>query len=92
MQVIKMYKPKVVQNFINLLWANLPQDWVVKFTYYQKILFISIIMPTTDNDIRKVRRQYDIEDIKDRKEDLWGLAADCAEEIMHYAESIKNQS
>jgi len=72
--------PRIVKNFVDLFWANLPQEWTIKHVYHKGILFIIILIPIGGKE-KKIKRQYKIETIKERKEDLWGLANDCATQV-----------
>lgn len=73
--------PKLVQRFFNILWASLPPDWEINYTYQKGILFLSILV-TNDT---KIRRRYSHADIKIRHTDIWGMAKDCASEIKRQA-------
>lgn len=77
MRMAKTSKPQLVQLFENLLWANSPKNWIIKSTYYKKTLFISILTEQS----KKIRRSFDLDIIKSREEDLWGLAIDCIDQI-----------
>lgn len=80
--------PELVKSFSDLLWSNIPKTWVINDTFFQDILFISIIIDQGDNsEILKIQREYQLSDIQKRSDDLWGLAMDCAEEICHSAKS-----
>lgn len=74
----KASMPKIIQRFINLLWANSPTDWVIKNTYFQGTLFIVVSIP---DQYRKIRRSFRIAKIHERSDDLWGLASDCIDEV-----------
>ncbi len=89
MQVAKISKPKIIQEFENLLWANSPEKWVLKSTYFQGTLYVSMLVHTSDGQVyHKIRRSFDIKNINSRSEDLWGLAIDCIDEMKT---EIKNQ-
>ncbi len=74
----KTSMPKIMQRFVNLLWANSPTDWVLKSTYFQSTLFIVISIP---DQYRKIRRSFKLCAIDSRSEDLWGMAEDCLQEM-----------
>ena len=78
----KTSKPEIMQSFENLLWINSPKHWVFKSTYFHSTLFVSILVETTESkQIQKIRRSFGIEIINSRKDDLFGLAADCVDEM-----------
>lgn len=82
MKVAKTSKPKLMQSFENMLWVNSPKDWILKSTYYQGTLFVSMLIeiyPT--GQYQKIRRSFCLDTISSRSEDLWGLAADCVDEM-----------
>lgn len=82
MKMAKASKPAVVQQFENMLWVNSPKDWVLKSTYSQETLFISMLIETsTKNKYQKIRRSFDLDVISSRTSDLWGLATDCIDEM-----------
>ncbi len=72
-------KPKLAQLFENILWINSPKEWVFKSLYFKGTLFISIL--TDKNKSKKIRRSFSLVAIRDREEDLWGLALDCMDEM-----------
>lgn len=72
--------PKLVDRFCGLLWVHLPENWKVKFLFQGETLFVSIYV-SDDCDLKKIRRQYKYKSIQARKNDIWGLACDCADEI-----------
>lgn len=72
--------PRIVKKFIDLFWANLPRKWAIKQVYHKGALFIIILIPINGRE-KKIKRQYKIETIKARSEDLWGLASDCADQV-----------
>ncbi len=75
-----MSKPKIIQRFINLLWANSPEDWILKTTYFQGTLFVSILIKIQNRD-KRIRRSFKMDMINNRSNDLWGLASDCIDQI-----------
>lgn len=82
MEVSKTTKPKLIQLFENLLWVNSPKEWILKGTYFQGTLFISMMLGTNkDKPDQKIRRSFDLEVIRNRSDDLWGLAGDCVDEM-----------
>lgn len=82
MKMAKTSKPELVQLFENLLWANSPQNWIIKSTYFQKTLFISILIKTSQKrQSQKIHRSFGMDIIYSRAEDLYGLATDCIDEI-----------
>lgn len=87
MNMAKTDKPELVQLFENLLWAHSPKHWILKSTYFQKKLFVSMLIPTSDEKHQKIRRSFDINTINNRVKDLWGLAADCVDEMKNDAKS-----
>lgn len=82
--------PELVYRFYNLLWAHMHKDWLIKHAYQKGVLFFSVIID--ENATKKIRRPYYFKDIKKRGNDLWGLAEDCAEEIMQEAQRIYDNS
>lgn len=72
--------PRIVKKFIDLFWVNLPQEWSIKHVYHKGALFIIVLIPINGKE-KKIKRQYRIETIKARSDDLWGLARDCADQI-----------
>lgn len=82
MKVARASKPKLVQSFENLLWANSPKDWIFKSIYYHKTLFVSILIEIHPTErYQKIRRSFGLDIISSRSEDLFGLAADCIDEM-----------
>ncbi len=82
MKMAKTSKPKLIQRFENLLWANTPEDWMVKCVYIQGTLFVSILIETPDKkQPKQIRRHFDVDIIRNRSDDLWGMANDCVDEI-----------
>ena len=82
MGMAKTTKPKLIQLFEHLLWANSPKDWILKSTYFQGTLFVSMLIHTQEEkQYQKIRRSFGIETINLRSEDIWGLAADCVDEM-----------
>jgi len=82
MEMAKTSKPKLVQLFENFLWANLPKNWILKTTYFQGTLFISMLIETFQEESQqKIRRSLNLDTIHNRSNDLWGLAIDCIDEM-----------
>lgn len=82
MEVSKTSKPEIVQLFENFLWVNSPKDWILKSTYFQEKLFVSMLISVSkDVPYKKIRRDYSTTTIIERKEDLYGLASDCIDEM-----------
>lgn len=82
MNMSKISKPDIVKLFENLLWVHSPNDWILKSTYFQSTLFISMLIPVpTKIKYKKIRRSYDIKTIRDRTNDIYGLANDCVDEM-----------
>ena len=78
----KIFKPKLVQLFECLLWANSPKDWILKSTYFHNTLFVSILIEASNKkQYQKIRRSFSLDIINNRAKDLWGLAADCIDEM-----------
>jgi hypothetical protein len=83
-KVVKMAKeskPKLVQLFENMLWANSPKDWVLKSVYSKGTLFISMLIEMPYNSNKKIRRSFSLDIITSRMSDLCGLAEDCVDEM-----------
>ncbi|KKN98845.1 hypothetical protein LCGC14_0140860 [marine sediment metagenome] len=101
MQVSNSSSLELIQLFTNLLWANTPEGWILKDVYFQNTLFVTMFVPKTTTEqnellslnmelgFQKIRRSFDLEIIQKRKNDLWGLAADCVEEIRGEVENDK---
>lgn len=82
MKVAKAAKPKLVQLFENLLWANSPKDWIFKSVYFHGTLFVSMLIKTSKcEQYRKIRRSFKLENINRREKDIRGMATDCLDEI-----------
>lgn len=82
MAVAKTTKPELVQLFEHLLWINSPKDWILKSTYFHETLFISMLLETNrEQPYQKIRRSFGLEILRLRSDDLWGLAADCVDEM-----------
>lgn len=82
MKMTETSKPELVQLFENLLWANSPKDWIIKSTYIQGTLFVSILIETSqEGQYQKIRRSFGVDIIRSRSKDLYGLATDCMDEM-----------
>jgi hypothetical protein len=82
MSEVSKPKPKLVQRFEDLLWANSPKSWVLKGLYFQNSLFISMLVwVSPDEPFLKVRRNFTLSELEKRSEDLWGMASDCVDEM-----------
>lgn len=80
--VAKPTKPAIIKMFENLLWANSPNEWILKSTFFQNTLFVSMLIPNSDEaKYQKIRRSYDLTTIQDRLFDIYGLATDCIDEM-----------
>lgn len=74
--------PELVQLFTHLLWVNSPKDWVLKSAYFKETLFISMLLDAdTEQQHQKIRRSFGLDTIRNRANDLYGLAADCIDEM-----------
>jgi len=74
--------PEIVKTFDNLLWVNLPSHWIVKTVYFRQTLFVSAFVEHEDEEVyNKIRRSFTLKVLRDREEDLQGLARDCADEM-----------
>ena len=78
-RVSEKVKPKLAQLFENILWINSPKEWVFNSLYFKGTLFIAIL--TDKNKSKKIRRSFSLVAIRNREEDLWGLALDCIDEM-----------
>lgn len=82
MEMAKKKAPELVELFSNLLWANLPNHWVIKTVYFRQTLFVSVFIENRHEEVcRKVRRSFTLQILKNREDDLWGLARDCTDEM-----------
>lgn len=86
MQVSEISSPKLVQLFVNLLWANSPKSWTLKSVYFQGILFVSMFVTPSGGEQQKIRRSFTLKTITSRSEDIYGLARDCVDEMKAEAE------
>jgi len=57
-------KPEIVQKFENILWACSPKSWIFKSTYYQNMLFVSILVEISDGQFKKLHRSFSATEIK----------------------------
>lgn len=82
MVMSKVSKPKIIQIFENLLWAKSPSSWTFNTTYFHSTLFVVIVIEQSNNELgKKIRRNYNIDIVKQFCGDLHGLAGDCVDEI-----------
>lgn len=84
MKMAKTSKPALIQLFENLLWINSPKDWIIKSTYFRETLFVSVSkeeQSQKNSQISLIRRSFDLNTISSRENDLYGLAADCIDEM-----------
>jgi len=82
MEMAKTSKPQLVQQFENMLWINSPEHWVLKSTYFHSTLFVSMLVETSiEGEYQNIRRSFGVDTIIGRSSDLWGLAADCVDEM-----------
>ncbi len=78
----KLKEMEAIETFCNLLWANLPKCFSVSFNKKNNTLKVYITNANTKNKRKnKKNRTYSFEAIENKKDDLWGLSRDCAEEI-----------
>lgn len=89
MNMAKTDKPEPVQLFENLLWAHSPKHWILKSTYFQKKLFISMLIPTSEEQHQKIRRSFTLIEISQIR-NIEGMAANCVDEMKNSNE--KNNS
>ncbi len=82
MEMSKTSKPTLIKQFELMLWVNTPEHWILKTTFFHDILFVSILVATQNqNKFQRIRRKFRLNIIKDRAEDIWGLASDCIDEM-----------
>jgi len=82
MKVAKTTKPTLIRQFENLLWVNSPKDWILKSTYFNGILFVSMLIETSHRDnYQKIRRSFPLRLVTKRSADIHGLAIDCIDEM-----------
>jgi len=75
-------KMEEAQIFCNLLWANLPKCFSLSSVIKNKTIKVYITNHNIKNKRKnKKTRTYSFNEIDERKDDLWGLARDFAEEI-----------
>lgn len=74
--------PELVQLSTDLLWVNSPKDWILKSTYFQGTLFITMLVTIPDKkQPHRIRRNFSVDIINERSEDLQGLAMDCIDQM-----------
>lgn len=82
MEMAKTKKPQIIELFEHLLWVNSPKDWILKSAYFQSTLFVSMLIGISEEgEYQKIRRSFGLETINGRSKDIWGLAADCIDEM-----------
>jgi len=82
MRMSKTSKPALMQQFEHMLWVNSPKDWILKATYFQGTLFVSMLIEASaEGEYQKIRRSFGFDLITKRVSDLWGLASDCIDEM-----------
>ena len=89
--VMEMSKPRsgIISRFENMLWANSPDNWIIKLIFFQEKLYISILIPTgEENQFHKIRRDMQISVLRSREQDLFGLASDCIDEMKTEAKRL----
>lgn len=87
MQVSKVI-PEFAQSFCNILWVNLPENWLFNCAYQKGKMFILIVIESQeDNTVTKIRRVYTLSILEQHKMDIWDLASDCAGEIIRTYEN-----
>lgn len=75
--------PLIVTTFADLLWAHTPKEWDFHDLYHKSILYISIIVSQDESGNKQIlERTYSFKNIKGREDDIWGMAADCAAEMI----------
>ena len=81
-EMAKVSKPALVQQFEHMLWINSPKGWVLKSVYFQNTLFVSMLVETSiEGRYQKIRRSFGLDIISSRESDIWGLASDCVDEM-----------
>lgn len=85
MNMANATEPPLIQLFENLLWAHSPKDWILKSTYFQGTLYVSMLVPTNDGIQQKIRRSFALITIN-QIEDIRGMAADCIDEMKNSIE------
>lgn len=81
---VKMSKiptPKLAKQFEDMLWVNSPRSWIIKSVFFQNTLFVSAILQISEDQTKKIRRSFQMIVLSQRSKDLWGLAADCIDEM-----------
>jgi hypothetical protein len=84
-------KPKLAQLFEDMLWVNTPKDWAVTSVYTKRTLFVSMLIGVPYKEqCETIRRSFAINVINNRSSDLWGLAADCVDEMKRELKARRN--
>ena len=86
MQMAKVSRPEIVKQFERLFWANTPKNWIFKSVYTRGIVYISVLVEicprgSTIQKYTKKRRNISINVLRNRSNDIWGLARDLVDEI-----------
>lgn len=86
-------EPKVVRLFKDLFWAHTTDDWIMKTTYHRGILYVSVTINVGLGSTIKIRRSFKVSNMQKResKNDLWGLAKDCVDEIRSEAKKQRSK-
>ena len=80
--------PEFAQSFCNMLWVNLPKNWLFNCVYQKGKMFISIVIESQeDGTVSKIRRSYVLSDLEKQQNNIWDLASDCAGEIIRTYEN-----
>ena len=90
MKVIQVSKviPEFSRSFCNMLWVNLPKDWLFSCVYQKGKIFVSIILESQeDGTVSKIRRCYLLSNLEKHQNNIWDVAHDCAGEIIRTYEN-----
>lgn len=90
MKVVQVSKvtPGFARSFCNMLWIDLPKDWLFSCIYQKGKLFVSVIIESQkDGTVTKMRRSYTLSDLEKQQDSIWDLAHDCAGEIIRTYEN-----
>jgi len=77
----KIPVPEIMRRFSNLLWCHSPVTWIMKTTYFQGTLFVSMQIPSDDDKDKIIRRSFFLKDIKRQENNIHELSADCVDEM-----------
>jgi len=68
--------------FENYIWVNSPSEWTMKSTYFNGTLYVSMsIKLYKPKRLKHIRRSISITSVRDRCQDLCGLASDLVDEM-----------